>query len=437
MNDSARNHKKYKRMFHILLKIVPPFIKPIFGLTVDEMPKVDEPVLIVSNHTTNFDPIFVGMAFNRHTYFVATENVLRGKIGGWLLTHVFDPIIIVKGKKGLRTIAGMLKLLKEGENVAIFPEGNRSFDGETEHVSTATAKLLKKSGAGLYMMRIEGGFLTQPRFSFSRRKGKMHVSFRGFYSADELKTMTAEQIAEIMNEGIYENAYERQEQNPIPYKGKELAKGFETTIFCCPRCKKIGTLKGEGDTVACSCGYKLTYDVYGNLINEAGEKTNLLELNRWQKNYLTKWQLAEQEEKDAQKEQADNGPNIEMQSKEITYFSDTVEVNRIANHEVESIFLGKIEAVTGGARFIPNSELMAKPAIEERAAEETSAVKQITPEQVEGIAIYQRNVLTVNLRTGEQYEIHGGDSFNALKYYYFYKNLVKKEQEKEDGLLSS
>ena len=38
-------------------------------------PVVDEPYIVIANHNTDFDMIFVGISFPRHMYFVASEHI--------------------------------------------------------------------------------------------------------------------------------------------------------------------------------------------------------------------------------------------------------------------------------------------------------------------------------------------------------------------------
>jgi len=84
-------------------------------------------------------------------------------------------------------------------------------------------------------------------------------------------------------------------------------------------------------------------------------------------------------------------------------FSDKVTLLQINGHEIE-----KTSSVTLSAyrdHFTVNDTV-------------------ITPDQLEGMAIFSRNVLTVHAE--HQYEVRGSDSFSALKYLYLYQLMEKK-----------
>ena len=71
-----------------------------------------------------------------------------------------------------------------------------------------------------------------------------------------LQSWMPQQIEEIMNADIHEDAWARQKAEKVRYKGKKLAKNIETALFMCPNCRRIGTVHGEKNDVVCSCGMK-------------------------------------------------------------------------------------------------------------------------------------------------------------------------------------
>ena len=109
----------------------------------------------------------------------------------------------------------------------------------------------------------------------------------GRYSAEELKAMTADQVFEIIKCDIHEDAYERQKENPIHYRGEDIAEHIEVALYICPVCKKIGTIRSAGDRFSCACGLDGRYTETGFLEGEKLEFSTITEWDSWQSEQLT------------------------------------------------------------------------------------------------------------------------------------------------------
>ena len=353
----------------------------------------DWPYIVLSNHNTDYDPLLLRQTFQDHMYFVAADNILRMGLASKAIVRYCKPIFRVKGKQEIRTTSEILKTVRAGHNVCIFAEGNRSFNGVTGYIYPATGKVVKKAGGGLITYRMSGGYLTSPRWSKVIRRGRMDGEIVGVYSPDELASLTAEEIHEIIVRDLHEDAYERQEANPIAYKGKDLAEGLESTLFTCPKCECIGSLSSQGDFVRCECGYCARYDEFGYLVTEDGGRSSIKDLDRWQLNLL--------EEKIKSMEDDSNTP----------LFSDeNVVIKAIGTeHEIVREDVGTITAYT------------------DRLTIMTEGIDYVFRfEQFAGMSIFSSNKIVFNYKDGDlnQFEIHGPESYSALKYLYLYKNTA-------------
>ncbi|KGX92180.1 1-acyl-sn-glycerol-3-phosphate acyltransferase [Pontibacillus halophilus JSM 076056 = DSM 19796] len=87
------------------------------------------PVLICSNHISNYDPIVVGITCPRDIYFMAKEELFSNKIIGGLLRkiHAFP---VKRGMGDRQALRRGLDVLKENHALGLFPEGTRSKTGE-------------------------------------------------------------------------------------------------------------------------------------------------------------------------------------------------------------------------------------------------------------------------------------------------------------------
>ena len=273
----------HKAVYHIAKVVLPPFLKNKYSFRTDRLPELDEPYIMLSNHTTENDMFFAGMASRRHMYFVCGEHLLRNKTYGKLLRVLVDPIPLPKGRGTLKAVREILRRIKDGHNVMMFPEGKRSFHGETIPAAVSLGALVKKAGCALVTYRIRGGYFTYPRWARNHlRRGHIEGSVVGVYSSSQLAGMTAEEITAIINADTYENAYATQREKMWRYTGDNLAKGMEHYLFICPECRSYDSIETEGDEFRCSrCGMKGHYDEYGFLRGENLPYDNVLDWGRW------------------------------------------------------------------------------------------------------------------------------------------------------------
>lgn len=277
------NYKFDKFSFGLLRKIVVPFIKSKFNFDTDvRFQAPDGPYLAICNHVTNLDMVWVADTLKDHTYFVSSEHVVRSGIGGFLLDKVFHPIVREKATVGLSTVVEMKKHLQAGHNVCIFPEGLRSANGVSFRMVDSTAAVIKKLGVHLVVIKLHGGFLTTPRWSHDIRKGKMSSEIVRILTPEEIKNMSVKELDELLNNDIYEDAYEYNASRKIKYLSKKAAEGIEYELVMCPKCQKLGTISSKGSEFTCPCGMKGTYDEYG-LLHGDFEFNTITEWDRWEK----------------------------------------------------------------------------------------------------------------------------------------------------------
>ena len=282
MAEDERAYLRQRRTYTFLFSTARALMKLLLNYRAEPAPEVEGPCLILSNHVTDFDPILVGLSFPKHMYYVAGENVLRMGFFSRILTRYGSIIQRVKGTTDAEAALQILRTLRKGRNVCMFAEGNRTFTGETLPIAPATAKLVKLSRSTLVTYRLTGGYLSTPRWSPHRRKGRTSGAPVGVYPPEELKKMTEAEVLSLLQRDLYENAYETQSKDPVAFKGKALAETLETALYLCPKCHRIDTLHSRGDRFFCDCGLSMTLDEYGFFRGEDLPFQTPLEWDRWQ-----------------------------------------------------------------------------------------------------------------------------------------------------------
>lgn len=402
--EEARAQRREKRYYfrHRLIWFlgrnpVKLFLRLFVNLKVTKAPKLERPYIVLSNHVTNLDPIILAAAFKKQMYFIASEQFYRSGFKSKILYWAFQPISKIKGASDRLTVMKTIRTLREGKNIALFPEGNRTFNGESAKSFEATGKLIKVSKAGLVTFKIEGGYMTFPRWGFGKRKGKMQAGIVNVYTSDQLSKMSAEEIVEHINQDIYTNAYDEQEKNKIQFKGKNLAFGMESAFSVCPECKKIGFIGSQGNSVFCTnCAAKATLDAYG-FFNPEFKFRSVLEWDKWQEDFYK-----------------DYVSNFKDPLKPL--FQDTnVAIRTVtSNHKTCEIGYGTFSLYKDRFIFEPlNKE---------------EIVFEI--KDVPDLSVYGKSILCFSDSAGTHYELHPDKIINVRKYLSCWTLLHKKYEKK-------
>ncbi len=250
---------RHQKIWRFLYAMNNRWICRKFHMTHEDL-HVEGPVLLIPNHVTAWDPLLVAMSLpDKQVYYVASEHIFRLGFVTRLLNWLVAPIPRRKASSGTDTVKACLRHLRAGHSVCLFAEGEQSWDGLTLPIFPATGKLVKSSGATLVTYRLEGGYLSLPRWGRGVRRGKLHGRPVGIYSPEELKRMSPGEINALIDRDIAENAWEHQEASPVAYRGRRRAEGLEKALYLCPHCRKIGTLRSRGDRLSCGCGFSVRY----------------------------------------------------------------------------------------------------------------------------------------------------------------------------------
>jgi 1-acyl-sn-glycerol-3-phosphate acyltransferase len=99
-------------------------------------------VLILANHLSDVDPVAVQVACRRPIHFMAKSELFEMPILGGLikLTGAFP---VKRGEPDRGSIKRAVQLLRAGEVVCVFPEGQLSADGELQELKPGIALLAR------------------------------------------------------------------------------------------------------------------------------------------------------------------------------------------------------------------------------------------------------------------------------------------------------
>jgi 1-acyl-sn-glycerol-3-phosphate acyltransferase len=121
------------------------------------------PALLIANHQSFLDPDLVGLAARRHLCYLARKSLFRNKLFIWLIRS-FGAVPIDQEGIGIDGIRDILEQLQAGRAVLVFPEGNRTHDGQMQPLRPGVSLLIKKAQAPVVPVGIAGAYDAWPRW---------------------------------------------------------------------------------------------------------------------------------------------------------------------------------------------------------------------------------------------------------------------------------
>ena len=118
--------------------------------------------LIVSNHTSFVDPPCVGLAFNEPIHFLARKTLFKSWLGN-LIIRAWNAIPVDQDRPDMASLKTVIRVLQRGEKVLVFPEGERSFDGQVKKGQPGVGLIVHKAHVPVIPVRLHGAHEALPR----------------------------------------------------------------------------------------------------------------------------------------------------------------------------------------------------------------------------------------------------------------------------------
>ena len=176
-----------------------------FRIRVDGMPRYPRtgPVLVLSNHQSNLDPMILGCVCPRPVNYLAKKQLFSFKPLGWFLR--WNDTIELDRKASLGGIKETMKRLKRKESVVMFPEGTRSVDGQLQPIKGGFCTLVKKTKVSIMPAAIDGAWDVLPRDSpIPNFLATIQVVLGKTIEPEEYLELSDEELTELLEEKIRE-----------------------------------------------------------------------------------------------------------------------------------------------------------------------------------------------------------------------------------------
>ena len=247
---------RHKIVFNILRPFLHGYCYLKYGVRAELFKEEgNRPYLILMNHQTGFDQFFVALLFRQPIYYVATEDIFSL---GWVsdvIRWLVAPIPIRKQTMDLQAVKNCIKVAREGGSICIAPEGNRTFHGRTVHMNPSIASMAKKLGMPVAILRLEGGYGIQPRWSDVVRRGTMRCYISQVIEPEVYADMTTTELFEMIRDALAVD----EGRVSGTFHHRKNAEFLERAIYMCPWCG-LSTFESHDDLIRCTkCGREIRH----------------------------------------------------------------------------------------------------------------------------------------------------------------------------------
>ncbi|MUT65503.1 1-acyl-sn-glycerol-3-phosphate acyltransferase [Paenibacillus sp. NEAU-GSW1] len=143
------------RICRFLLLVIYNFLFRLKAVGIENIP-TDGPVVLASNHISNFDPPTVGIKLKRKVHYMAKQELFDIPVFGPLIKGL-GAFPVKRGGVSKEAIRSAISLLQEGKVMGIFPEGTRH-QAEGAAAKKGAAMIAIRSGATVVPVAIVGKY---------------------------------------------------------------------------------------------------------------------------------------------------------------------------------------------------------------------------------------------------------------------------------------
>jgi 1-acyl-sn-glycerol-3-phosphate acyltransferase len=165
-------------------------------------------VLIACNHQSFLDPPLVGQGIERACSFMARDSLFTPPLFGRLLRNI-NVFPVKRGVGDINAVKELMRRLKRGGAVVLFPEGTRSKDGSLGRINPNSLAIAKKTRVSIVPTAVDGTFEAWPPHQRLPRPRRVHVTYCEPISADEVRQWSIERIAEVVTNRLSEALRQR------------------------------------------------------------------------------------------------------------------------------------------------------------------------------------------------------------------------------------
>lgn len=178
--------------------------RTLFGLRLEGMENLitSGPVLIASNHQSFLDPPLIGNLYKDEMVFFARKTLFKGA-AKWVYPQ-WNAVPVDQDRPDMSSMKTVIRKLREGWRVLVFPEGQRTLDGSIGDAAPGVGLIAAKAGVPIQPVRISGADQALPRGSGKVRLARIQVTVGRpiILTPEELKSYSGKEGYEALTKRI-------------------------------------------------------------------------------------------------------------------------------------------------------------------------------------------------------------------------------------------
>lgn len=145
--------------YNIVKSLAKVILSPFYRIRVYGMENVPSEgrIIVCANHHSNWDPIFISIAFPRQICWMGKKELFKNKLFAKVLRKL-NVFPVDRQGSDLGAIKNALRLLREDKILGIFPEGTRVKSMDLNNAKSGVALLSIKSKADVLPMYIDSNY---------------------------------------------------------------------------------------------------------------------------------------------------------------------------------------------------------------------------------------------------------------------------------------
>ena len=229
------------------------------------------PYILLSNHMyfIDFELCAMGTLPHRVNNVVSIDGYYRRPF----LLELIGAICTRKFTMDLHLVKSIRHVTKKGDILSMYPEARYSPCGITSYMPESLGKLVKMNKVPVVVAVHHGNYLHSPFWNFrKKRKVPLYTTMTQILTAEQVKSMTADEINTAIRTAMEYDDYKYQKENGIMITEPFRAEGMHKILYHCPHCNTESKMASEGCEIYCTeCGKRWRLNEDGTLTAKSGE----------------------------------------------------------------------------------------------------------------------------------------------------------------------
>ena len=169
----------WRACYYIIRFLLHCMAVPLFRFTAEGIGNIPAtgPIILASNHASNLDPLFIGVAAPRFIHYLAKKELFSNPVFEFVLRKICGALPVDRDQMDRTTLREVFALLERREKLLVFPEGTRTHDGALGEAKLGVGMIAHHTRAVVIPVYIKGTYDILPRHATRIRRAVCRVSF--------------------------------------------------------------------------------------------------------------------------------------------------------------------------------------------------------------------------------------------------------------------